>query len=96
MTKVQVNTIWNGQVAVRNKYVDYAIRNKENLVIEHKGIKMVIPTEEIEKKIRGKREGVPDKFSSQKHTLYYFVWSVGVKPDQLVKEELKNKQQPLL
>jgi hypothetical protein len=94
--KVKVNTIWKGQVAVRNKFVDFAIKNKECLCIEHDGVRMFIPPEEIESRIRGRRANVPDKFSNEKHTLYYFVWSVGVKPDQLVKKQIEVKQQPLL
>ena len=90
--KVVVHTTWNGMVAVRNKYVDTALQNRESLTIVHKGISMVIPYESIRLKVRGSREGVPDKFSKNKHSLYYFKWSVGVKPDQIRKEEVKQQK----
>jgi len=93
---VKVNTIWNGQVAIRNKYVDRAIKGQSDLAITHDNITMVIPCDEVESKIRGKRENVPDKFSDKLHTLYYFSWDIGVRPDEIIKKEIESKQDKLL
>ena len=95
MIKVHVNTTWKGQVAIRNKYVDEALRRGEGLEIICNKISMVIPADQIRDRIRGKREGIPDKFSNEIHTLYYFIWSIGVKPDEIKKIEVEQKQDKL-
>ena len=75
MIEVKVKTIYKGLIGIRDKYVDKAIKNKELLKINHEREAMVIPYQEIQKKIVGKSEfSFKDKFSNQYHYLIYFKW----------------------
>lgn len=75
MIKVKVKTIWQGKVAVRDKYIDEAKATGQGLIIAHKGASMVIPNDEIGNLITGYSERFfADRFSDKKHQLVYFNW----------------------
>lgn len=75
MIKVKVKTIWEGKVAVRDKYIDEARATGQGLIITHKQGFMVIPNEEINSRIDSYSEQFfADHFSDKKHQLVYFLW----------------------
>jgi hypothetical protein len=85
MIRVEVKTIWQGKVAVRDKYVDMALDNREGLIIVHSDDVMVIPFHGIQDRISGRSElPVKDRFSRDKHFLIYFNWQPDVKQAMLI------------
>ena len=75
MIKVKVRTIWQGKVAVRDKYVDMAKALGQGMSITCRGGTMTIPSEELEARITGYSEkAFVDRFSDEKHRLAYFLW----------------------
>lgn len=75
MITVRVDSIWRGQVAIRDKYVEQCRKEKADLAIEHKGEQMIVPFANLEKKIRGRSDRkFKDRFSRASHYLYYFWW----------------------
>lgn len=75
MITVTVDSLWNGQVGVRDKYINACRVLKEDLFIRHKGDCMLIKFADLETKIRGKSDRpFKDRFSRAMHYLYYFNW----------------------
>lgn len=75
MIRVIVKTMWNGKVAIRDKYVDEALDMGEGIALVHGDDVMEIPANELKHKIIGRSESpVRDKFSRDKHFLIYFEW----------------------
>jgi len=76
--KVKVKSMWNGKVALRDKYIDELHNTQDELVIEMNDKKMTIPFEKLDASIKGKSEQpFYDRFSRESHFLIYFDW----KPD---------------
>ena len=72
---VEVKTVWQGQVGIRDKYVDEARQLKESLLIGVGNERMLIRFDELEDKIASVSDfPFIDKFSNKKHYLYYFEW----------------------
>ena len=70
--------MWNGKVALRDKYIEEVKKSGDELVIEMNEKKMTIPFEKLETSIKGRSEqSFFDRFSQQSHFLIYFDW----KPD---------------
>ncbi|MFW6173503.1 MAG: hypothetical protein ACOC5T_07155 [Elusimicrobiota bacterium] len=74
MITTRVKTIWNGMVAIRDKYVKEALKKKEDLEIIHENENMIIEWNQIEKRIHSISKPIPDKFSNAIHKLIYFHW----------------------
>jgi len=74
MISTDVKTIWNGMVAIRDKYVKKALKEKRDLEIKHQRERMIIPYGEIKERIHSVSKPVPDKFSDKMHKLIYFWW----------------------
>lgn len=75
MIEVSVGSIWNGQVAVRDRYIKECAKLKVGLRIHHDGEVMEIPADLLKASIRGKSsKPVKDKFSKKSHYLCYFWW----------------------
>jgi len=75
MIKIRVRTKWKHRVGIRDRYVKQALNNKEDLLIYYYYDSMLIPYDEIEKKIIGRsKKPIPDYYSDEKHFLIYFVW----------------------
>lgn len=87
--KLQVETIWKGYVAIRDKYYDEAIAKHLDLVLIYRAKKMTIPADKVAQKAAFKsQKPFVDRYSKAKHYLYYFTW----KEDK----PLEIKQQTLL
>lgn len=77
MVKVKVTTQWQGKVAVRQGYIDEAVRRKEGLIITFKKDKMVIPADRLPALATGVSEKrFPDYYGLRKpELLIYFKWA---------------------
>jgi len=80
MKTIKVKTIWQGTVAIRDKYV----ADRQPILIKHGNDTMEMSAEDLAEKMVSK-SGKPyqDKFSERWHYLCYYKW----KP---------NKQQKLI
>jgi len=76
MVSVRVKTIWQGKVAVRDRYVKEAVEKKQGLLITHGQDKMAIPFTELKRSIAGKSDRrFEDEIGRDKpHYLIYFNW----------------------
>lgn len=75
MIKLKVKSIWQGKVGIRDKYVQKAIAEKKGLEIACQYELMIIPAEDVQKKIVAKSEHpFKDKFGGKWHFLFYFDW----------------------
>ena len=73
MIKLTVESIWKGQVAIRDKYLKEAL--KEGLQIKYKDKLMTLRAGEIEEKIKGRSEKpFLDRYKKEFHYLIYFDW----------------------
>lgn len=85
MIKVKVNSIWQGKVALREKYVQEAYEKRTGLEIHHNGSVMVIPYLNIQKRIVGRSDQpVHDKFGGGFHWLFYFDWKPNINQKKLL------------
>jgi hypothetical protein len=87
MINLDVKTTWNGQVAIRDKYVIQAKNEKKDICITCGGRRMTIGYKDIDKKTTGMSKPMEDRFSNHTHRLVYFVW----KPNVLDGEELTRR-----
>ena len=86
MIEVNVKTIWQGKVAIREKYYWLAKTKRENLLIKVKNDVMIIPFQLLLEKVVTKSEKpVIDKFSDppEYHYLIYFDWKPTTKQEEL-------------
>ncbi len=75
MIPIKIKTIFQGKVAVRDRYINEAIKKKESLEITHRSGVMVIPCEDLQKKIVGKSDKpFQDRYSRELHFLIYYLW----------------------
>lgn len=81
MIIIKVETGFVGRtIAVRDKFVNDALANKQSLQITHNGNTMTIPYNEIKERITGKsKKSVPDYYGDKPNYLIYFRW----KPNQV-------------
>lgn len=71
--KVKVNKSWNGMVAIRDKYVDEAIRLKVGLEVTYGTTgKMSIPADKVSTYHTRTGKVYKDKFSNASHGLVYY------------------------
>ena len=72
---IEIKTVWQGKVGIRDKYVDKAQNQKKDLYIFKGNDAMIIPWAEINRLIVGKSDfPVPDRYSNESHYLVYFDW----------------------
>lgn len=94
MIKITVETLWQGKVGIRDKYIDQARKNNEGMEITHKNKQMTILFENLERKILFKSKiKFKDRFSNSSHYLYYMNWVENKKELPKVQE---IKQQSLI
>ena len=75
MIEVKVKTVWQGKVALREKYVHQALETGKGIRISVGDAYMHIPGDEVKKRIVAKsEESFYDKFSKERHFLIYFDW----------------------
>lgn len=85
MIKLEVKSIWQGKVAIRQKYLEQAYKNKKGLEIHHAGSIMLIPFDKIKDSVVAKSEkSVYDKFKGEYHWLIYFNWKPTILQKQLL------------
>jgi hypothetical protein len=97
--KAVAKTIWKGQVAIRDKFVN-KLREEgtdtDELVIRHEKEYMTIPKFMLDQKIRMvSKDYFKDKFGRPSHKLVYFLWE----PDTVEKKiqsQRKAEVQPSL
>lgn len=84
MIQVKVKTIYKGQVAIHEKYLENATRRGIQIVLKDRGM-MSIPVGEVKQRINGRsHEPFIDKYSDEPYHLYYFKWQ----PDKEVQTKL--------
>lgn len=73
--KTKVKTIWGpGIVSVADKYVQKAIKLKEDLEIVYNGVSMVVDKDTLKER-KPRSVGFRDRFGRQKmYQLYDFFW----------------------
>jgi len=75
MITVKIKSVWHGKVAIRDKYVVQAQKNKEDIFLVKGNDRMIIPLDKIDEAIVGKSEfPFQDKYSKESHYLIYFNW----------------------
>lgn len=92
MIKLNVETLWLGNAAIRDKYVAEASTKGEIIEITYKGKQMTIPYEELKLRMifKSPRPFI-DKFSKESHFLCYFKWR-----EDTPKGESEPKQEKLI
>ena len=84
MIKIKVKTIWQGQVAIRDKYLKQSQETGEDILIIHGSDQMVIPYLTAHKYKAKSEFPVRDKFSRESHYLLYYQWSPSVIQESLI------------
>jgi hypothetical protein len=80
MIEIRVRTIWNGKVAIPEKYAFQAEDSKQDLMISKGEDVMILKFDMIKKLIKGRSENsFKDKFGGEDYYLVYFDW----KPDTI-------------
>lgn len=80
MIRIRVNTIWRGQVGVRDKYVEEAEQTGQSLFIFHGLEQMIIPWLDLKRLIVGRSEkAMVDRYGKNRHYLIYYDWRPMVK-----------------
>ena len=75
MIKLKVKSIWQGKVGVRDKYIQQAFDEKKGLEITCQYEIMIIPADEVQKKIVAKSDRpFKNRFGKGYHYLFYFLW----------------------
>ena len=77
MIEVKVKSIWQGKIAIREKYYWLAKTKKEDILIQVGSDIMIIPFAELDSRIVAKSvKPVQDKFSNtnEVHYLLYYDW----------------------
>ena len=74
MIKVKVNTIFQGQVAIRDKYLKQAEATGQDILITHDKDQMLIRFTEVHKYKARSLHPVKDRYSKEKHLLVYYDW----------------------
>ena len=81
MTIKRVTTIWADQVAVHEKYIKQAKKQKQDLEIIVGNQRMFIKVGDLDYKVRRISEPIQDKFSSGTYRLWYFNWKPETKEE---------------
>ena len=86
MVTVEVKTVWQGMVAVRDRIVNEARQSKQGLIIVHGQDKMIIPHIELKKRIARVSEGrFKDHYGrSDPNRLIYYPWKPDIKQESLL------------
>ena len=74
MINLTVETVYQGKVAIRDKYVAEAIEQNEAIKIIVKGKYMVIPAEEVSHYLFKSKVPFFDKITGGAHFLCYYTW----------------------
>lgn len=83
MIRVKVRTIFRGQVAIHEKYLENALKKGLQIVFQERI--MSIPMEEVRQKIKGKsHEPFKDRYTGEPYHLFYLDW----RPDKEVQNKL--------
>lgn len=70
----QVKTLWQGQIAVAEKFVLECLQKKEELVVEHKKQKMVLTPRFLESEIVQITGPYHDRNGGDDYRLIYYKW----------------------
>ena len=86
MIEITVNTIWQGEVAIRGWYIKEAIRTSQDIMIYHNHGSMRVPYHKLYDMLVAKSDKkVLDKFGKQEPDfLYYFNWKPDVEQGVLI------------
>lgn len=75
MKSLKVKKSWNGKVAIRDKYVEDALKNGTGIIIECMGEVMTIKPERVKYHAFKSSHPMKDMFSGESHYLYYYTWA---------------------
>lgn len=71
--KIKVKTVWQGQVAIRDRYIEQAKNEERDILISLRKGRMLIPFNEIDSLILHRsKQPFYDKYKNEYHHLYYF------------------------
>lgn len=91
MITVIVNTLWQGKVGVRDRYVKEAIDRREGLLIKHGNESMALPLTLLKEKIAGKSDKrMENYFGKDRHYLIYFFWVPTTKQESFREDVLDH------
>ncbi len=74
MIKKKIKTVWNGKIGLHVKYYQRAKEKKEDILLVKGNEQMLIPYQEIDKKVVGKSQYFKNKFNNDFYYLVYFDW----------------------
>ena len=74
MIKVKVKTVYQGQVAIRDKYLNQAMKTCQGILITHGKDQMLIRDTEVHKYKARSLNPVKDRYSKEYHYLVYYDW----------------------
>lgn len=85
MIEVRVNTIWQGKVGIRDRYIKEAQETEQGLTIVHREERMAIPFHQLKELIVGKSERpFTDRYGKDPHYLIYFNWKPEAKQGVMI------------
>lgn len=85
MISIKVKRPWLNRVGVRDRYVNQANLEQRGLKITCAGKTMIIPADKVNELIVAKSKmDFFDRFSNQRHFLYYYDW----KPEMVESKSL--------
>ena len=73
--RIEVKSLWQEEVGVRDWYITKCRREKRSLQIYHNKCMMTLTPEElINKKRRESELPMKDKYTNKTHYLFYYAW----------------------
>ena len=72
MKKIKIRKLFLGHISIRDYIVEKAIENEEGIAVEHEGMKMVIPLEQLKHKFQFHTQRFQSHFSEKEYELIDF------------------------
>jgi len=72
--KVKIKKLFLGHVSIRDYIVEKAIEKEQGITVEHEGMNMVIPLEQLKHRFQFHQQQFCSKFSEKKYELIDFKW----------------------
>ena len=90
MLTKKIKSLYGNLIAVQGRYVDLAIKLKQDLKLEYKKDHMLVAYTQLDKPIR--TIDIPDKFNGKLNKLYYYHWKPVDTKQIALWENTKQKQ----
>ena len=84
MIKVKVDTLFQGQVGIRDKYLRESQETGQDILIIHGQEQMLIPFVTAHKYKAISAQQFRDKYSKESHYLLYYLWKPTIIQEKLI------------